>query len=63
LDKEYNVFLSAKDSLVAEIRVENEDENGFDIVAYNSEGFVEMEEKLDCSTNPLKVEFVVVYEE
>ena len=62
LGKEYNVFVTAKDSLIAELRVENEDEKGFDIIAFNSEGFVEMNEKLDCSQTPLRVEYVVIYE-
>ena len=62
LGKEYNVFITAKDSLIAEIRIENEDEKAFDIIAFNSEGFVEMEEKLDCSQTPLTVEYVVIYE-
>ena len=62
LGKNYTVFINVKDSLVAEIRVENKQADSFEIVAYNSEGFVEFDQKMDCSQNNITIEYVIVFE-
>ena len=54
------IFLQVEDSLKAIARVENQDENGFDIVLYDGEYFDEDRVKLDCSDNPIKVNYLVI---
>ena len=54
------IFLQVEDSLKAIARVENQNENGFDIVLYDGEYFDEDRVKLDCSDNPIKVNYLVI---
>ena len=54
------IFLQVEDSLKAIARVENQNENGFDIVLYDGEYFDEDRVKLDCNNNPIKVNYLVI---
>jgi len=55
------IFLQVEDSLKAIARVENQDENGFDIVLYDGEYFDEDRVKLNCKNNPVKVNMLILF--
>ena len=58
--KNYDVFvkvLNIRDVLVS---VENKSENGFDLTVYDTSTFEQL--KMDCSKNPIKVNYVIIYE-
>jgi hypothetical protein len=59
--KNITVIPTVKDSLQAEIRVENESNTGFDLVLYDSEAFVEDEATIDCSIDPIVVNQTVIF--
>jgi len=61
-NKPYNVFTQVKDNLTAVARVENETDSSFDIVLYDGEAYAEDKIKLDCSSNSVTVNYVVIYE-
>jgi len=58
----YNVFLTVKKSLQALARVEDETDTSFKIVLYDGNTYGEDEIKLDCTNNPVTVNYNVVYE-
>jgi len=55
------IFLQVEDSLKAIARVENQDDEGFDIVIYNGEYFDEDKVRLNCKENPVKVNYVILF--
>ncbi len=57
----YNVFLQVKDDLQAIVRVENESSTSFDIIVYDGEAYTEDRVRLDCSIEPVTVNYNVVY--
>ena len=59
--KDAKIFLQVEDSLRAEVRVEEQREDSFKIVAYDSTTFVDEKIRLDCSLNPLKVNVAILY--
>ena len=59
-NKNAKIFLQVEDSLKAIARVENQDENGFDVVLYDGEYFEEDKVRLDCKDNPIKVNVVII---
>jgi len=60
-DDDYNVILTVEDNNRADAHIENEKQGSFDIALYDKDAFVEDEERLDCSENPIKVNAVIVY--
>lgn len=54
------IFLQVEDSLRAIARVENQTNDGFDIVLYDGTYFEEDKVKLDCSNNPIKVNYLSI---
>jgi len=54
------IFLQVEDSLKAIARVENQTDNGFDIVLYDGEYFEEDKVKLNCKNNPIKVNLLIL---
>jgi len=57
---DYEVLTTVEDSLRAEVRVDKY-EDKFIIRLFDSEGFVEYNQTLDCSETPVDVHYVVVY--
>jgi len=53
------IFLQVEDSLKAVPRVENQTNDGFQIVLYDGEYYDEDKVKLDCSENPIKVNLAI----
>jgi len=60
-DADYSILAEVLDSSAAELRVENKKSNSFDIVLYDSDSWEFNESKIDCSKNPIKVSYTVVY--
>lgn len=58
--KNARIFANVKDSLKAEVRIENQTDDGFDIVLYDSTAFVEDKIKLNCKENPVRVNYLIV---
>jgi len=56
---DYEVLTTVEDSLRAEVRVDKKDDK-FIIRLFDSEGFVEYDQVLNCSETPVDVHYVVV---
>ncbi len=54
------IFLQVEDSLRAIPRVENQTDDGFDVVLYDGTYFEEDRVRLDCSNNPIKVNILII---
>jgi len=55
------IFLQVEDNLKAIARVENQDSDGFDIVLYDGEYYDEDKVRLDCSNEPVRVNYLLIY--
>ena len=58
---EYDIYPNVIDSTRADVKIENEELSGFDIVIYDSEAFSEDKVRLDCSQSGVTVNFMIVY--
>lgn len=54
------IFLQVEESLRAIPRVENQTDDGFDVVLYDGTYFEEDRVRLDCSSNPIKVNILII---
>jgi len=54
------IFLQVEDSLRAIPRVENQTNEGFDVVLYDGTYFEEDRVRLDCSNSPIKVNILII---
>jgi hypothetical protein len=59
--KDFTAILTVKDSLQAEVRVENETLDGFDIALYDGSMFTEDNVTIDCSGTPITVNETVIF--
>jgi len=59
-NKNAKIFLQVEDSLKAVARVENQTDEGFDIVLYDGEYFEEDKVRLNCKDNPIKVNVTII---
>lgn len=62
-NKKFNVLLTVQDNLRADAQIENETLTSFGIALYDKEAFAEDKEPLDCSTDNVTVNVVVVFEQ
>lgn len=60
-DRNYDVYPSVLNNSRAEVRIENELLTGFDIVLYDNEAFTEDGVKLDCTSEAVTVNYLIVY--
>ncbi len=58
--KNATIFATVEDSLVAEVRIENQTDDGFDIVLYDSTAFVEDRIRLNCKEKPIRVNYLII---
>ena len=58
--KNAKIFANVEDSLKAEVRIEKQTDDGFDIVLYDSTAFVEDRIRLNCKENPVRVNYLII---
>ena len=58
--KDAKIFANVEDSLVAEVRIENQTDTGFDIALYDSTAFVEEKQRLNCKDKPVRVNYLII---